>query len=114
MLLFWSGQGILVLFIFISSFIGYAIVDETVKMYVSHPIADDLILVVPLLLSSLGTFALTKHLDQKEVRQVKDDQTGEVFELKPKHTLYFINIRYWVFIFLGLGLFFLYMALTTN
>jgi hypothetical protein len=58
--------------------------------------------------AGLLTWLLSRYLNQKQARVLIDKETGEEVVLKPKHSLFFIRLEYWVYIFFALGIVFFF------
>jgi len=56
-----------------------------------------------LLVSSIAIYFLYKRLDKEKPRILVDKETGQEFDFKKKHELFFIPLKYWSYIIAALG-----------
>jgi len=91
----WSGRGFLsVLILFIAIFISIAIFPET---YV------DLSFIIPLYAAGIFSYIFGMKWN-KPLKVLTDKETGKDVIFKSNHSLFWIKMEYWGFIFTALGL----------
>jgi hypothetical protein len=97
-MIIWSGFGFLpVLFLIVFGFGIFAGFGKS---------AGDMALILTLFLTGLASGALGWWLRKRPARIVIDKKTGKEIALRQSHSLFFVPVFYWGFIFIGLGLFF--------
>ncbi len=95
-MIIWSGFGFLTVLIGVGSFLlpGW---------FGSSAIAGG----ISMLIGAAANWFLGTRLNNKASRTVEDKQTGEVFELKSSHTLFWIPMQWWSIAFVILSISFL-------
>ncbi|WP_020530006.1 hypothetical protein [Flexithrix dorotheae] len=95
----WSGRGILSVLVLIVSFV------LGVKLF--PPAYSDYAFVLAFFLAGAFSWFMGKKWNEKEGRTVIDKATGQEIVFKPNHSLFWIKMQYWAFIFGAFGLLFL-------
>lgn len=98
-MIFWSGKGILTLFILLFGIIISQGVYESMSGLKPAQQNSDLMWACSFLIGALGNFHFARYLDRQPKRMVIDKQTGEEFALDEEGSLFFIRVRYWTWIF---------------
>ncbi len=91
----WEGRGILIVLVLIASFI---LAEAVLPIYY---------LDFAFVISFLGTGILTWHFGSnwnKKARVVIDKETGEEYQIKSNHSLFWIPMQYWAFVLGFLGI----------
>ena len=107
-MIFWSGYGIVV------ALIGFFTLIMT--EFISEYIADDRsfyqenswVIFIGMIISAVITYGFNKLLQKEKSKIVIDKVTGEEFELRKSHSLFFINIKYWPILYILIGFAFLF------
>ena len=101
----WSGRGglIILIYFFIASI--FQITCDTIngKEYWNN---NHWVLGSAFLLTAVCVYFLNLKTDTKS-RDFLDEKTGERFAYKPKHTLFFIPIKWWSHILASIGIYFI-------
>ena len=101
-MIIWSGLGFLVAVIGFASLILTEFVSEKVtgddQFYQEH----GWVILVGMLLAAGLTYGLHRLLLQKG-RVVIDKETGQEIVLRSSHSLFFIPVKWWPVVFIGLG-----------
>lgn len=92
----WSGRGILGIVVFIVSMI--------LCLKIFPDAQDDYAFVASFFIAAIFSWFMGKKWNEAQTRVLVDQSTGEEVKVKPNHTLFWINLQYWGFIFGGLGL----------
>jgi hypothetical protein len=53
---------------------------------------------------------IARYLNKKEGKVLIEKETGKEVVIKPKHSLFFINVEYWSYILFVLGVVFLFVT----
>lgn len=61
-----------------------------------------------LLTAAALTYLLSTLLDRQPGRAVIDKTTGRELVLKPRHSLFFVPLKYWSYVFVALGIVFMF------
>ena len=92
-MIIWSGWGILVFVIaVIGLIVGFAVVPSESWAFAAGA-----------LVAAAGNFGFTQLLDRRKERTLIDPQSNQQVILRHGDSLFFIPVRYWTWIFLGLG-----------
>lgn len=109
MIIVWSGLGFVVVVIagvclfFTEYFLESMLHDE--NYYQAHGWPK----LFALWLAAILTRAVSNYVSKKQGRVLIDKETGEEVTLKPKHSLFFINLEYWPYVFFMLGIAFFFI-----
>ena len=104
--LIWRGWGILLLPILFVWFMGGAVLGGIFDSSGLSPhVSLRLAYAITTLAAAAGIWFLAKALTGKAARRLVDPNTGQEFVIrKDAGSLFFINMKYWTFIVLALGL----------
>jgi hypothetical protein len=108
-MIIWSGFGFLVAIIGFGSLVLTEVItkssfhDET--YYQTHGWPK----LVAFWVAAALVYLVGLWLDRQPGRAMIDKATGQEVVLKRKHALFFIPVRYWPYIFLGLGVVFFFI-----
>ncbi|MBX2844353.1 MAG: hypothetical protein KTR26_21485 [Flammeovirgaceae bacterium] len=92
----WSGRGILSILVLIVSFV------ICLKLF---PVEQsDYSFVVAFFVAGAFSWFMGKKWNEQEGRTVMDKATGQEMVFKPNHSLFWIKMQYWAFIFGAFGL----------
>ncbi len=58
------------------------------------------------IVNAIIIFTLGQYLEKRPAKVVIDKETGKEIVLKKKHTLFFIPLKYWSIVWLGVGAYF--------
>lgn len=102
-MIIWSGLGFLVAVIGFASLILTEFVSEKVtgndQFYQEH----GWVILVAMLLAAGLTYGLHRLLLLQKGRVVIDKETGQEIVLRSSHSLFFIPVKWWPVVFVGLG-----------
>ncbi len=94
-MIIWSGYGFSLVIIF---GISFAICSNIIpNEYLAFATA------LALAISATASWFIGKKLNEEGTKTLVDKETGEEIILKPNHSLFFINMQYWGYVFGGLG-----------
>src|SRR5690625_148010 len=97
MIILWKGWGILSILIAPVVFVVSTLVLTPFFMLLG--IDSDIGLkasgTISLMLSAAAVYAVGRKLNGKPARVLRDETTGEEVVLKPRHSLFLINMEYW-------------------
>lgn len=107
-MIIWSGYGIIVAVI---AFISLMLTQLTVDGILNHGYytAHGWPKLTAFILAGILTLLLGNYLNAKQGKVVIEKATGRELLLKPNHSLFFINIQYWGYIFFIIGLFAMFL-----
>ncbi|WP_395045634.1 hypothetical protein [Flavobacterium sp.] len=99
-MIIWRGKGILVLFIFgIITYICYLLFEENPNGSVIKSKA----LAPAFLLTGIICFFLAKGWKASEGKVYYDPKKNKEVTVRPDHSIFYINVFYWSFILIALG-----------
>ena len=102
-MIIWSGLGFLVAVIGFASLILTEFVSEKItgddQFYQEH----GWVILVGMLLAAGLTYGLHRLLLLQKGRVVIDKETGQEIVLRSSHSLFFIPVKWWPAVFVGLG-----------
>ncbi len=95
LMLIWSGKGILSVLVLLLTFT--LLVSVLPKSYFSYAFS------LPFFVAGVFSWVMGNKWNKKKERVVIDKKSGQKFNLKPNHSLFWIKLQYWgpVFIILG-------------
>lgn len=96
-MLIWSGWGILVALFAMAGLVGGALLDQADPMLKGYGVPLGAVLAAAL------TFGLASWLGRDAGRVLVDPATGQQVVLRRRDSLFFIPVRIWTYIFLGMG-----------
>ena len=104
----WSGLGFIVaviafLFLFCAEYVVESLLQDD-NYYQAHGWPK----LLAFWLAAACVWVVSTYLNKKQGRVFIDKDSGEEVLLKPQHSLFFINISYWSYILLALGIVFLF------
>ena len=103
-MIIWSGLGFLVAVIGFASLILTEFVSEKItgddQFYQEH----GWVILVGMLLAAGLTYGLHRLLLLQKGRVVIDKETGQEIVLRSSHSLFFIPVKWWPAVFVGLGM----------
>lgn len=102
-MIIWSGRGFVAVLALIIAFV--------LSLFLVPGHLADLGLALTFLAAGAFTGYFGKQWNEKKGRIVIDKETGQEIELKSKHTLFWIKMQYWGYVFIVIGLLFLLLAL---
>ena len=102
-MIFWRGYGLLGLLIPIIVFVLLGLIGKIIFGLEGDFSMNKLFLFIYTFLSSVSIWKVGKKLNSRNPKVLIDPETGEEVLLKTTHTLMFINLEYWAFIFAVLG-----------
>ena len=108
-MIIWSGAGFLVAVIAFAMLLLTELSVEAVYKNDTYYQANGWPKLVAFLISGLIVLLLGRHLNRKQGKVLIEKETGKEVTLKPKHSLFFINMEYWGYILFGLGIVFLFV-----
>lgn len=104
-MIIWRGLGILVPFATLICTIGVHVAGQAITGYGEEFGANPLLTALSMVLSGLACFVISHIISKvKPPRVYIDPETGERVLFKEKHSLFFIDIKYWGFILPIIGL----------
>ena len=107
MIIISTGKGRFIVVFLIINFLLFFLVPNTDNK-------EPFWLALGLLVTALEVFLLDQYLKKTEKgRAVREKSTGREMILKPNHSLYFINIKYWPIIFMILSSLFFYSYISS-
>ncbi|MBK1809937.1 hypothetical protein JHL18_04685 [Clostridium sp. YIM B02505] len=108
-MLIWKGYGFLAFLFFLTSFLIVELaVGET--FYRAHRWLDFFAFVI----TALFCYFVGKKLNNNKGKVYIDKKTGEEVLIKTTHSLFFIKMEYWGFIFLVIGFIYLFLYLQVD
>ena len=103
-MIFWSGYGILGLLIPIVVFVVLSMIGKFIFGIEGDFSINKLFLFIYTLSSSIAIWKVGKKLNGRKPQLLIDPKTNEEVVLKKSHTLMFIKLEYWAFIFGLIGI----------
>jgi membrane protein implicated in regulation of membrane protease activity len=108
-MIIWSGFGFLVALIgfgclVLTQFIANALF-QNAAYYQTHGWPK----LVAFLIAALLVYFLSRVLERQQGRAMIDKATGREVVLKPRHSLFFVPLKYWPYILVGLGVIALFL-----
>ncbi len=101
----WTGFGFVIAVIVIGCVIATELITGTIAGNDSFYEANTWLLFFSFIVAAGITYALSKTIMAPKHRKLTDDETGEeVNFITNKHSLFFVPIKWWVHIFIVLGL----------
>lgn len=79
--------------------------DKFLKLYTTNFMAA--------VVGAIAIYYFDKYLSEKPNKVVIDKETGVEIIIKKSHTLFFIPLKYWVYIWLVIGVYFFMMMIDT-
>lgn len=92
----WTGRGILSVIVLIVSFVLF------VQVLPKEQI--NLVFIMSFFIAGAFSWFMGKRWNGKPSRVFIDKESGQEIMLKPNHSLFWIKMQYWGFIFFALGL----------
>lgn len=92
----WSGRGVLSILVLIASVVLFSAVLPTEQF--------DFALIAAFLITAAFSWIMGKKWNSKEPQVLIDKATGQELLLEPNHSLFWIKMQYWAFIFGGLAI----------
>ena len=107
-MIIWTGLGFLVALVglgclFLTETITRVVFDESYYQVHGWP------KLAGFLVAALFVYVIGLLLDRQSVRVLIDKATGQEVVLKKMHSLFFIPVSYWPYIFVALGVVFLFV-----
>jgi hypothetical protein len=107
-MLIWRGFGIMVIVIAAVALFAAMAAGEALWGTPLAPDKSRLTFAIGMAAAAAGVWGFHMLLASRSSgRTVVDKETGEEIVLRPKHDLFFIPVKYWTFLLLVLGAFFL-------
>ncbi|HEY1057150.1 MAG TPA: hypothetical protein VGE55_00310 [Limnobacter sp.] len=94
MIFIWSGFGFLTLLVPIVAFIALSTFQTAVSA-VGVLLPFQALVVAWSLVCMTMTWFVGRYFNTKPPRRYQDESTGEITEVKAKHSLFFIKMEYW-------------------
>ena len=108
-MLIWSGLGFLVAAIFVACMLVMQLLVDAVshndKYYGTHAWPG----VAAMALAAGLVWALNRWLEGRPARRLIDPATNKEVILRPRHSLFFIPVKYWPVVLLFIGVSFIFM-----
>ena len=108
-MIIWQGFGFLVAVVGIASLVltEYAVREITKNevYYQTHGWPK----LVGLWLAAIATFLIARYFDSRPGKVVIEKDTGREIVLRQSHSLFFVPMKYWAYVFLVLGVVFLFV-----
>lgn len=98
-MLVWTGRGILIVIVYLLSALGFD--------FLFSKDNENLALAAAALLTAAFSWYFGSRWNNKTSRIVVDEETGERFEIKDNHTLFWIKMQYYGLLFCILSIVFL-------
>ena len=89
----WTGKGVLAVLVLVGCFALFANVLPSEQ--------ENLAFVISLLITGAFSWYMGKKWNQEETKTVIDKASGQEIQLTPHHSLFWIKLQYWGFIFGG-------------
>ncbi len=106
-MIIWSGRGILIFLIFIAAClvaIPFVVIEIDPVLQLGEDKGVNLSIALAALLSAILTFPLDRVIMKQRDPEIQiDPKTGQQQWVSRKDTLFWIETRYWPFLFLALG-----------
>ena len=99
-MIFWSGKGYLVLIVWFCSFIATEYISELITNNELYFQENPWLMFIVALITSGVILKLNETILKSKTRILIDKESGEEIELKEKHTLFFIEAKWWAIIFI--------------
>lgn len=87
----WSGKGFLSVLVLVVTFVLLTMVLPKGQ--------GDIAVIVGFFVAAAFSWFMGKKLNEEEGRTMIDKATGQEIEVKPNHSLFWIKMQYWGFIF---------------
>jgi len=106
-MIIWTGRGILIFFIFIAAFfiavpLELIEIDPVLKLGADQEV--NFAIALAAFLSAIATYPLDRFImKQRDPQIVVDPKTGQQQLVSRKDTLFWIETRYWTYLFLALA-----------
>lgn len=104
-MIIWSGRGFLVAVIAVGALLLTQLVVDSISGDENFYQKNSWPKTVAMLVAALLTFGLHKLLSQEKPKVLIDQETGQEFEIHGNHSLFYIHVKWWPFIFVILGIF---------
>ncbi len=95
-MLIWSGKGILSVLVLLLSFVVFISVFP--QGYFAYAFS------LPFLVTGIFSWVMGRKWNRENGRILVDKDTGQEFQMKPNHSLFWIKLQYWGPIFFVIGL----------
>ena len=106
-MIIWTGRGILIFLIFIAAFfaaIPLVVIEIDPVLKLSTDQGTNLAIALAAFLSAIATYPLDRFImKQRDPQIVVDPKTGQQQLISRKDTLFWIETRYWPYLFLALA-----------
>jgi hypothetical protein len=110
-MLIWSGRGWLVAVIAVACFLTSELVSEAVLRDQSYYQTHGWPKLAAFLVAAAIVWVLhAGRIFSESARTLVDKETGEEVTLRPRHSLFFIPVRYWPLVLAALGVVFLFVG----
>ena len=96
----WQGRGILVPL----SFVGFVFLNTMLFTDTKTPLVQTVVPGLAFIMTGIISYLLGKKWRQEQGHIVIDKATNQEIELKAKHTFFWIDVFYWSFICIALGI----------
>ena len=94
-MIIWSGLGFLVPVVAFATLLLTQAVADAVTGVEGYYSAHTGLQTTALLAAAVVLWFLGRYLNGKPGRRLIDEETGEAFVLRPRHTLFWIRMEYW-------------------
>ena len=102
-MIIWKGLGFVVaVFVFGCSLLAEVISEKLTNNDLFYQ-ENSWVMSIGMLVAAILTFGFSLFLKQGDARIVIDEQTGEKFELRDSHSLFFVPVKWWPSILVVLG-----------
>lgn len=107
-MIIWNGLGFLVVIIFIAAVLFTEFAVEILTGNDQFYQENAWVMLIGMLIAAASTYCLHRLLLLKKGRVVVDKETGQEIVLRSRHSLFFIDVKWWPVLFVALGIVFLF------
>lgn len=99
----WTGFGFLIALIGVACLLGVQVVINSIMQDTTYYEIHAWVKTLAMFLAALFSWLFVYFVGQTKQRMLTDNETGQEVVLKASHTLFFIDTKYWPFIYLFIG-----------
>lgn len=103
-MIIWSGFGWLAAVIALICTLAVQLFTQLITGSTAYYESNNWLLSISFLISGVICWFLGKYMHRPSGKTYTDNETGEQVEIVKKHTLFFIKIEYWAFIFAAIAI----------
>jgi nitrate reductase gamma subunit len=107
-MIIWKGWGILVALIGFGSLVVTEGVVESATQDTTFYQTHGWVQALAITIAAALVYLLARRLDRQPGRVLLDPSTGQDVILKTNHSLFFVPVRFWPYIFIGVGVLMLF------